>query len=449
MPISGGAAGTPVLGDGIALVTGWDGKVHAVDLAARKELWSFGQFRTGQLEVHSAIAGDVAIVGDYSYGLYAVDLKTGKERWSFVRPKPSTAPASAPASAPAPAPAAQTQPAASEPADPEAAQAAAAAQRAARRAALLAAEKAKWPAPEQYFFAAAGKLVLASDHEKIRLFDASSGKEIWATGLDYDDLGTQPVIGSNAAYAGCTKGAVMALDIKTGKALWNQQMPEPPSAMSLQGELLIFRGGTKIYALDAKSGKQRWEYDLVLASRPTMFKSGFGFNGQTFIYSRAAAPLATADGVMYCMVDGKLVLIDGASGQQKQSFKLSFLPAPKSQADAIQMIRYRDQTAIMGQELTWHNGFAQELGDIAIDRTTMYFVADGCLYALDLATRQRLWRLTPTSSVVGQPVVAGGKVYFVTSESVKVAPSKESAAEIGAARISLPGGLHCMKAATP
>jgi outer membrane protein assembly factor BamB len=127
--------------------------------------------------------------------------------------------------------------------------------------------------------------------EVVLCLDATTGKEIWRTGLNPSPNITGPAIGhpgprstpfidSGKLYTLGTGGIVTCLDAKTGKVIWKNDAytSEVPqfftscSPLVFAGKCIVQLGGkTKgvIVAFDAKSGKEIWKLD----GAPTTYSS--------------------------------------------------------------------------------------------------------------------------------------------------------------------------------
>ena len=84
-------------------------------------------------------------------------------------------------------------------------------------------------------------------------------------------------MGYGHLYIGTTDGRVIAIDTKTGKSAWDTQVTEPEELKSFTGAPVVVKdkviigatGGEysgccgPIYALDAKTGKVAWRFDVV------------------------------------------------------------------------------------------------------------------------------------------------------------------------------------------
>lgn len=82
---AGGAlASTPVISggtNGLVLVGGFDGVLHAVDLASGQERWTFKA--SNWVWSSPLVDGGRAYFGDFDGKLYAIDVSSGKEAWSL------------------------------------------------------------------------------------------------------------------------------------------------------------------------------------------------------------------------------------------------------------------------------------------------------------------------------------------------------------------------------
>ena len=73
--------GTPAVVKGVAYLGTSDGKLFAVDVRTREELWVFET--GGYIGAYPAVANGVVYFGSADERLYAVDAETGRERWRF------------------------------------------------------------------------------------------------------------------------------------------------------------------------------------------------------------------------------------------------------------------------------------------------------------------------------------------------------------------------------
>ncbi len=118
------------------------------------------------------------------------------------------------------------------------------------------------PAEKQVFFpAVSGKVVYATGAAGIvTAFDAASGQSVGRIEAGQRVSGGVG-FGSGLVLLGTPRGEVLAFE-RGGKALWKAQVPgevlAPPAALD---EVVVVRAGdSRIYGLDAVTGKQKWLY---------------------------------------------------------------------------------------------------------------------------------------------------------------------------------------------
>lgn len=112
-------------------------------------------------------------------------------------------------------------------------------------------------------------------------------------------LGLAPAIDGNRVFAASPHGEVVALDLATGRRLWQKQLKLAlsggPGAGS--GLVLVCSSGGTVVALNSADGTERWRADL---------------NSELL-----AAPAITPDLAVVRTVDGKLYGLEAADGKQR------------------------------------------------------------------------------------------------------------------------------------
>lgn len=112
----------------------------------------------------------------------------------------------------------------------------------------------------------------------VRAFELRSGRELWrhsypdATNDNYGYSRTTPLIAAGKVYVYSRLGRLLCLEAKTGRAVWQRDLvgefhaPRPSWEMAAspilhQGRLLVCVGGTNaaVVALDPKTGKTLWQ----------------------------------------------------------------------------------------------------------------------------------------------------------------------------------------------
>ncbi|HVN98742.1 MAG TPA: outer membrane protein assembly factor BamB [Steroidobacteraceae bacterium] len=126
---------------------------------------------------------------------------------------------------------------------------------------------------------------------------------VWSTTVGKGEpklrLGLAPAIDGNRVYAAGPHGEVVALDLATGRRLWQQRLKLAlsggPGAGS--GLVLVCSSGGTVVALAAADGAERWRADL---------------NSELL-----SAPVITPELAVIRTVDGKLYALESATGKQR------------------------------------------------------------------------------------------------------------------------------------
>jgi alcohol dehydrogenase (cytochrome c) len=125
-----------------------------------------------------------------------------------------------------------------------------------------------------------GVLFVHSFGDKVQALDATSGDLLWQYSRRLP-LGIVPslkrgisIFGSRL-YVPTSDAHVVALDVKTGKVVWDQSIGDPKTGLRLTGGTLIAGGkvmvgttgrapgGNLIVALDAGTGKEAWRFNTI------------------------------------------------------------------------------------------------------------------------------------------------------------------------------------------
>jgi hypothetical protein len=226
---------------------------------------------------------------------------------------------------------------------------------------------------------------------------ASDGSLVWKFATK-GPVNSSPAVSEDSVFVGSIDGSVYALDVLSGKQRWRfktggerrftapgihgliprtELMPDPfdalPSSPALaDGVVYIGSGDHNVYALDAKTGALRWKKTTgnVVHASP-----------------------AVSGGLVYVgSWDRYMYALDARTGA----------------------VRWRFQT---GDDRDIYNqvGIA---GSAAVADGTVYFgCRDSHFYALDAKSGRLRWKHDDHGSwVIASPAVAGGRVYFTTSD---------------------------------
>ncbi len=316
-PAGGAINSAPAIGPGGWVIFGSaDKKVYAVDGRTGEKHWEFAT--GGAVDADPAIGLDGTVyIGSADGAFYALDGYTGAKKWSFSCLNPFV-PYSLAAPAVGPDGTVYLGGGSGE---------------------VYALDGAtgtqKWMTPTNSeivrctpALGANGILYLATSKFKltngqpmyargITALDATTGAQKWVLDI-YGDvidsmnrLAHSPVIGADGTVFFCAAGAVIAVDGTTGKQFSSSlEYALAPSffaspALDDKGTLYVGNGwgllgrfGGGIYALDAKTGQQKWQHETKYWTRST--------------------PAVSADGTVYIGEDqGNFFALDAATGVRK------------------------------------------------------------------------------------------------------------------------------------
>ena len=243
-----------------------------------------------------------------------------------------------------------------------------------------------------------GIVYVGSADRNLYAVDAATGQMRWKFNAR-GDVNSSPAVVDGVVYFAGLSGDLYAVDAATGKLRWafategerrfsapglftalpsRETMPDPwdfylSSPAVVDGVVYFGSGDGHVYAVDAATGRLRWEY-----------KTG----------SVVHASPAVANGVVYVgSWDTYFYALDARNGSLVWRYKTG----DDNRAHLMTGIQ----------------------GSAAVADGIVYFgCRDANLYALDTATGALRWRFpTDGSWVISSPAVAEGKVYFTTSDT--------------------------------
>ncbi len=216
-------------------------------------------------------------------------------------------------------------------------------------------------------------------------------------------VATNAVPTASASAGGRREG--LGWKIETGAAV------EATPAVS-RGVVYMGNSAGHLYAVDLRSGRQRW----------------------AFAAGGAVLSLVAADGAVYCRSDdGYLYAVDVQSGREMWRFKADgaaesspvvvhgtvYLATPSAsdpQGDDLYALDGASGRAIWKATVTWkaRDDGAQDFAPPSptVSGGVVYYGALNTLHALDARTGERLWKADPGSTPLGTPAVARGMVYI-------------------------------------
>ena len=114
---------------------------------------------------------------------------------------------------------------------------------------------------------------------------------LWGYGLRKEHFAGDLAVAGGVVYAATYEGGLLAIDLETGKRLWDFQAgPRFGTSPSLaDGAVYVGGGGGQLYRLDAATGTVRWQ--LALEGHPV----GAPVEAGETIY------VATREGILYAI----------------------------------------------------------------------------------------------------------------------------------------------------
>lgn len=219
-----------------------------------------------------------------------------------------------------------------------------------------------------------GRLFVLSDTGVVQAFEASNGRQLWATSIIPYQTGTSspPVALQGVIYVvgDGLGGNVFALDERGGKLRWKSALlnyggADSSPALSADGAFVTF-ACTQTYKFDRLTGQQDWVYN----------GSCYGDPGRTPVY---------ANGLVYARDSGDMApeytpgdVLDSSTGAVRYSFQAGPIPAVSNQY--------------------------------------VFALSQGTLSALDPSTGATIWTFTGDGALTSAPIIVNDAVFVASSQ---------------------------------
>ena len=213
--------------------------------------------------------------------------------------------------------------------------------------------------------------------------EAGSGEEVWR--FEAGVIESSPLVVEGVAYFGSWDRRIYAVDARSGKKRWDVSTGDrvKGAASFRNGTVFIGSYDGRVYALDAASGDPVWS---------ASGQSGFSAGGR--IYS---TPALAYGRVFVGNLDGKVYAYGAKSG-----------------------------------DLIWSRstgGFVYSSPAVS-DETVFVGSFGGSFYALDAVTGDVRWRFNAGGPILGSPTVMDGLVYFSTTKGKTFALSADEGEQV-------------------
>ncbi len=251
-------------------------------------------------------------------------------------------------------------------------------------------------------------MIVTETGDHLRAFDLVSGQQRWI----YPESGSyiSPAIAGERVFFRAesgNKGEVIALDLQSGNKLWSFT----PKRLSSQANgyygghltspvvvdgVLFVGAGKEVYALDAATGKQRWEF----AAQDWITSSVTVAGDQVFITDfRYAYAISRASGKLHW------------SAPIETAFSFSMIATSKTLL-VTSGAKLLALDTLTGQQRWVLDVPGQNLIPAAADEQRAYVKSTETLMALDLASGKELWRFKDVN-FVSLPVISGGQIFLI------------------------------------
>ena len=388
-PVKEGVGSAAVSGGGVVCFLSLDGVLRAVDANTGRPEWTFeevakeGEGRNnGRVVILGSasslpapvIAGKLVYVSSRTGALYAVDLERGGAKWRSVSNDGFTPPA-----------------------------------------------------------VAGGKVFAAGTEKDVTAFDAAGGKELWTCELDAGSS-VRPAVSGGTVYVAAQDGCLYAIDANSGgKKKLAGDLENATDLVATEAGDLVVRTTKGLVCLGAADGKVKWTYDVpgnAMLGMGQVFVQAQQVNvANNVVVNRArgmtrlggASETVLADGgTVYATAGGMLHAVDAASGKLQWTYKPENKDEAAGGAGGAAVMNVQVGGAIVmggqGRVIMHGTGIGGGLSLPAVVGGTMYLAGPKGLYAVDLKTRQELWRLESKESVVARPAMEGGILYYGTAD---------------------------------
>ena len=252
----------------------------------------------------------------------------------------------------------------------------------------------------------------AGEEGYLMAFRLDTGEKIWQfkfpqVGSSYGNMGghvTSPVVVDGLVLVGAGQ-FFYAVKVETGQVTWSFPTYDPvSSSAAVAGETVFFTDFGQLYAVDLKTGTERWQFAPGDGSMARLFAPAV--NGEQLITSSGATVYA----------------LDVQSGQrlwQREIPSGNLIPAGASgeqvYVKATQQLYALDRAT--GAEL-WSFEVANFVSLPAITEEYLYVVTraggQAQLRALDRSNGQEIWQVEEKQLSNTAPIIANGQIYVQT-----------------------------------
>jgi outer membrane protein assembly factor BamB len=250
--------------------------------------------------------------------------------------------------------------------------------------------------------AVAEALAAVCDGAKVIALDVKTGKRVWEQ--ETDGALVFPAAGEGMVCYAAADGTIRAIDAKTGKVAWTVNAASTPlDNLTFANGMLYGRTSEAVIALDAKTGKKNWSCSVATGNVRRVLQvtiagriiKSLGTDSQ---------PLIIADGGIHMLAGEELICLDAKTGQKNWQHKLQAKTDDEGDAKNREVLM---RIAMMRQQ------YGVGVSLLAICDGMAYAAGSRGLVGITLKTGQQVWELPAAKGgLSGRPILADGVLYF-------------------------------------
>ncbi|HEY2945870.1 MAG TPA: PQQ-binding-like beta-propeller repeat protein [Vicinamibacteria bacterium] len=263
-----------------------------------------------------------------------------------------------------------------------------------------------------------GHVYFATSDGRFFAVDAETGKKTWERELGRCTAAS-PAAGNGIVYQPVMHGFpcgkrrnqpsfLFAMDAHTGAVKWRFRAGViETSPLLVDGRIYVGSWDTRVYALDAATGRKLWS-----------FKTGDAVKGGA-AFAKGTIFVGSYDGHVYALNSNTGKLRWRASAQSRFGGKGTFYATPAVAYGRVYIGNTDGKVYAFGAQsgkLLWSKTTGNYVYSSAAvwDRKVYAGSYDGHFYALDAATGDIRWKFEAHGPISGSPTVLDGIVYFST-----------------------------------
>ncbi|MGW3666222.1 protein kinase domain-containing protein [Streptomyces sp. NPDC005141] len=274
--------------------------------------------------------------------------------------------------------------------------------------------------------------------------DPDNGKVLWSrsgTGNASSYSTPAPVLSGGLLLVGSGDGhRLTALDPTTGTTRWSRDVARYEGRIThVAGVVLLTGPDSKVIALDAATGEEKWRHAIPGMSLPQFHSFG---DGVAYLVS-TPAPTGTGTRTRVAAVDPET---GATTWQRPMNGELSIVAAHDGAVwfTSATVDQYTD--AVLRYDVTNRRlhrtalRIPQAQAQVAVRGDTAYLLGnDGSLVAVNTKTSKQLWRVETSVSKASAPTVAGHRLYLTAVDGRLIAVDTDRGSLLGQTK-ARPGG---------